>query len=52
MPRSIIEAMMMEKPVIATNIRGCREEVIDNETGFLVPTKDVTKLKSVLYCSK
>ena len=37
MPRSIIEAMMMEKPVIATNIRGCREEVIDNRAGFLVP---------------
>lgn len=53
MPRSIIEAMMMEKPVIATNIRGCREEVIDNETGFLVPTKDVTKLKNqFLYCSR
>ena len=25
MPRSIIEAMMSGKPVIATNIRGCRE---------------------------
>lgn len=36
MPRSIIEAMAMGKPVIATNIRGCREEVVDGETGFLV----------------
>lgn len=36
MPRSIIEAMAMGKPVVATNIRGCREEVVDEETGFLV----------------
>ena len=39
MPRSILEAMAMSKPVIATNIRGCREEVNDGETGFLVNIK-------------
>tara|TARA_X000000368_G_scaffold417380_1_gene413594 strand:+ start:2109 stop:3242 length:1134 start_codon:yes stop_codon:yes gene_type:complete len=44
MPRSIIEAMMMELPVIATNIRGSREEVIDGETGFLTPVRDVNLL--------
>ncbi|WP_241958984.1 glycosyltransferase [Staphylococcus equorum] len=37
MPRSIIEAMSMKNAIIATNIRGSREEVINNETGFLVP---------------
>ncbi|EHY91868.1 putative capsular polysaccharide biosynthesis protein [Staphylococcus saprophyticus subsp. saprophyticus KACC 16562] len=37
MPRSIIEAMAMKNAIIATNIRGSREEVIDNENGFLVP---------------
>ena len=41
MPRSIIEAMAMECAVIATNIRGCREEVIPNETGYLVPVKSI-----------
>lgn len=40
MPRTIIEAMMMGKPVIATNIRGSREEVVDGLTGILVPTRD------------
>lgn len=39
MPRTIIEAMMMGKPVLATNIRGAREEVIPEETGLLVPTR-------------
>lgn len=37
MPRTIIEAMMMAKPVVATNIRGSREEVVHNVTGLLVP---------------
>ena len=34
----------MELPVVATDIRGCREEVIEGETGFLVPAKDVAAL--------
>ncbi len=48
MPRSIIEAMMMELPVVATNIRGSREEVIDGETGLLVPTRNSTALTQAL----
>lgn len=40
MPRSIIEAMAMGLPVVATDIRGIREEVIDGDTGFLVPVGD------------
>ncbi len=41
MPRSIIEAMAMECAVIATDIRGSREEVIDGKTGFLVPINSI-----------
>ncbi|MEM8603662.1 MAG: glycosyltransferase family 4 protein [Cyanobacteria bacterium P01_H01_bin.121] len=37
LPRSIIEAMATGLPVVATDIRGCREAVIDNETGLIVP---------------
>ncbi len=40
MPLSLLEAMSMSKCTVATNIRGCREEVIDNITGFLVPVRD------------
>jgi glycosyltransferase involved in cell wall biosynthesis len=40
MPRSILEAMAMALPVVATAIRGCREEVVEGETGFLVPARD------------
>ncbi len=44
MPRSIIEAMAMECTVVATNIRGSREEVGDGETGFLVPVNSINIL--------
>ena len=40
LPRTIIEAMFLKKPVVASNIRGCREEVIHNKTGLLVPVKN------------
>ena len=39
-----MEAMAMEKPVVAYNIRGVRDLVFDRETGFLVPIGDVKAL--------
>lgn len=48
MPRSIIEAMMMGLPVVATNIRGSREEVVPGETGLLVPTHNSAALAGAL----
>ncbi len=32
------------KPVVATDIRGCREEVVHGQTGLLVPVGDVPSL--------
>lgn len=48
MPRTVLEAMASGKPVIATNIRGCREEVLDGVTGLLVPVKDSTALTEAI----
>ncbi|MBT5038227.1 MAG: glycosyltransferase, partial [Rhodospirillaceae bacterium] len=48
MPRSIIEAMMVGLPVIATNIRGSREEVVAGETGLLVPVNDAKSLADAI----
>jgi len=39
-PRSLMEAMALKKPVVATDVLGTNELVIDNETGFLVPLGD------------
>ena len=48
LPRSIIEAMMCSLPVVATNIRGCREEVVDGETGILVGVNNPSALTRAL----
>jgi glycosyltransferase involved in cell wall biosynthesis len=44
MPVSSLEALSMGVPVVGTFIRGLREEVIEGETGFLVPVKDSKRL--------
>lgn len=48
MPRCIIEAMASGLPVVATDIRGCREEVVHGDTGRLVPVKNVAALAAAL----
>ncbi len=44
MPRSLIEAMASGLPVVATDIRGCREEVKNEVTGLLVPPRNAEAL--------
>jgi glycosyltransferase involved in cell wall biosynthesis len=39
-PRSIMEAMALGKPVVASDVGGTNELVIDGVTGFLTPLKD------------
>lgn len=48
MPRSIIEAMAMEAAIVATNIRGSREEVDHDLNGYLVPVKTIKPLANAL----
>ena len=48
MPRSIIEAMMCGLPVVSTDIRGSREEVVDGKTGLLVPVNDPVSLAAAV----
>jgi glycosyltransferase involved in cell wall biosynthesis len=48
LPRSIAEAMLSGLPVVATNIRGSREQVVDGETGYLVPVNDPQALADAL----
>jgi glycosyltransferase involved in cell wall biosynthesis len=47
-PRSAIEASAMRLPVVATDIRGCREVVDDGVTGRLVPVRDPGALASAI----
>jgi len=44
-PNVVLEAAAMELPVITTDAIGCVDSVVDNKTGFIVPRKNVEKLK-------
>ncbi len=44
MPISSLEALSMGVPVVGTNIRGIREEIIDGKTGYLVPLQNINEL--------
>jgi glycosyltransferase EpsD len=50
LPVSILEAMACGKPVIATRHRGCEDAVLDGQTGFLIPIKQVTSLVEKTSC--
>ena len=48
LPMSVIEAMLTALPVVATNVRGPAEQVIDGQTGFQVPAGDASALGAAL----
>jgi glycosyltransferase involved in cell wall biosynthesis len=47
-PRAPMEAAAMGVPVIATNIRGCREAVVHEKNGLLVPPRSGAHLAATL----
>ena len=48
LPMSVIEAMLCGLPVVATDIRGPREQVVHDRTGLLVPPAKVAPLAQAL----
>jgi glycosyltransferase involved in cell wall biosynthesis len=47
-PRSVLEAMSMGRAVITTDAAGCRETVVDGESGLLVPVRDAGALAAAV----
>lgn len=43
-PRTLLEALAMGRPIITTDSIGCKETVKDGQNGFLVPIKDIQSL--------
>jgi len=48
-PRSVMEAMALQKPVVATDVLGTQEVVEDGETGFLTPLGDTKAMAEKIY---
>ncbi len=40
LPRASLEAMSMAKPIVTTDVPGCRDTVEEGRNGFLVPVQD------------
>jgi glycosyltransferase involved in cell wall biosynthesis len=48
LPRSLLEAAAMERPLIATDVPGCRELVEDGSNGYLCRVRDPASLAAAM----
>ena len=47
-PRSVLEALSTGRPIITTNVPGCRETVVNGKNGLIVPPKDPVALANAM----
>ena len=48
LPKTLLEALACGKPIVTTDVPGCRDVVENGVNGFLVPPKDSVKLADAL----
>lgn len=48
LPKSLLEAAACARPLIATDVPGCRALVRDKQTGLLVPPRDTAALADAI----
>lgn len=48
LPRTVLEAMAMGRPIVTTDVPGCRETVIQGKNGYLVPPHDASALAQAM----
>jgi glycosyltransferase involved in cell wall biosynthesis len=48
LPKALIEALSSGRPIVTTDVPGCREVCNDGTNGLLVPARDVTALSSAI----
>ncbi len=48
LPRSVIEAMAIGRPIITTDAPGCRDTVINLYNGYIIQKKSITELVSAM----
>ena len=44
LPRTVLEAMSIGRPILTTDAVGCRDTVVNGENGWLVATRNVDEL--------
>lgn len=49
MPRSVLEAMAMGRPIITTDVPGCRDTVEEGVNGYLVRPRDSEALAAAMH---
>lgn len=48
MPKVLLEAQALGRPIVTTDVPGCREAIENNKTGFLVKVKDEQSLANAI----
>lgn len=48
LPKSLVEAMAIGRPIVTTNTAGCRSCVDDGVNGYLVPVKTIIELAAAI----
>ena len=48
LPRALLEGSAMGKPLIATDVPGCRDVVVDGETGYLCEVRSAASLAAAM----
>lgn len=48
LPKALLEAAAARRPIVTTNVPGCRDAVISDKSGILVPIKDSLSLANAL----
>lgn len=48
LPRALLEGSAMGKPLIATDVPGCRDVIIDGETGYLCAVRSADSLAAAM----
>lgn len=48
LPTALMEAMSVGRPLVATDVPGCRSVIVDGENGFLVPARDPLALAAAM----
>jgi glycosyltransferase involved in cell wall biosynthesis len=48
LPLSLLEAMALARPVVAADVGGVRDAVVEGETGFVIPAGDISGFAAAL----